>query len=307
LYTCPDEANYIYPGFYRGLSAPPGGNCTLVQQSPVFYTPTKTDKTAVTVYEYWDLTTHSFTYSTDPNLNFTKNYGRAFSAYLNKSNTDSLTLPVYRKRRCVTLKNSVHRCEGFLSLTPQSHATCDEYDYAQSKNASGQITALAASSLKAVAAQAQYNPVCKLHSPCAGWGANLGEQGSIALPIAQLTYQNSPRSWNGFAEPAEVVFVPFQDPGAVVCKIPDSGGGGEIDLCSVSALDSDYTSFVDNKLRSNVVLNGYYKSSFASALEVFSGTGGPGMCGGDYCGMSLVSLAQFTTVNYKGVHTYECT
>jgi hypothetical protein len=214
-----------------------------VYDTPVFYTPTKADKTAVIVYEYYDQPMRSWTYSMDPDLNFTSNNGRAFSVYPNKGNECRLayvpTLPVHRKRRCAALKDSVHRCEGFFSLTPQSHATCDEYDHSQSKNASAQITALAVSSSKAVAAQAQYNPVCKLHSPCADWGADLQTSASkAALPFPL------PNSRIKTLRACGGVLVPFQDPGAIVCKIPDSGGGGEIDLRSVSALGSDYTSSI---------------------------------------------------------------
>jgi hypothetical protein len=63
LYTCPGQTlAHIDPVFYRGLSEAPrsearGGNYTLillVHDIPVFYTPTKADKTAAIVYEYHD-------------------------------------------------------------------------------------------------------------------------------------------------------------------------------------------------------------------------------------------------------------
>jgi hypothetical protein len=68
-------------------------------------------------------------------------------------------------------------------------------------------------SLEHLQAQVPYNPLCKQHQECAGWGANAWTGAPAQFPVAQLSYTNgSTRTWHGMTEPAEAVVNPVTNP-----------------------------------------------------------------------------------------------
>jgi hypothetical protein len=60
--------------------------------------------------------------------------------------------------------------------------------------------------------QKQYNPLCKQHSECVGWGVD-GSSGSLAsFPVIQLSYSDPAKTYQHFREPVEAQVNPHLNP-----------------------------------------------------------------------------------------------